>query len=256
MRNEYEALKRAKIYYGGHSFSIYYNGKTVVMEFVKPIKRSDEIKISSINSDHTCRELMCQDLLKELTGDGVVDGSSFPSKLRTKVFIRGCSTLSFYNVNYTNMVAGIRVINYLENLAGFEHKTYIRDMGNKRVLIVGPDQWLRTIPHFSLYLMLLKIISFIPINHREKWISYLKRASTTKATGISQTCNYLRYTLNKKPKAIKSMMENYESLVKTVEYKNVSSYSDVSSEGLHRVTTFKNISEYHNKFVQKLEELS
>lgn len=255
MRNEYEVLKRAKVTYVGDSFSIYRNGKTVIMEFVKPIKYGGKIRISPINMNHTCRELMCWDLLRELSGDGVMDYSSFPGKLRTKVFIRGCSTMSFYNVNYTNMVTGIRVINYLENLAGFEHKTYIRDMGNKRVLIVGPDQWLRTIPHFSLYLMLLKIISFIPINHLEKWTSYLKRASITKATGISQTCNYLRYTLNKKPKAIKSMMENYESLVKTVKYKDAYLYN-VSNEGLHGVTTFKNISECHSKFVQKLEELS
>lgn len=232
-------------------FGIFYTDKNIVSAFVEVDKSSQGgVNVEETSNWENCREIASEALASELTDTGACSCGCCDY---IKVYL-DFTSIALNSVNYENMVKGLRVINYFEKVAGF-NPTFIKPIGYypksaktaspepNTVYVCGPKEWQQGVPFFSLYLMLLKTVSFVEIKPKEKARTYLKRAAeTVKEKKFTPDCLFqLNILLKHHQDIITIVMRNFNKLKDSLDYGTPNPYvEELGVEGINRLTYLAN----------------
>lgn len=196
--------------------------------FARLVEEDNKLFVDALITPVSCREVLSSYFIGFCRGLGGYDnvfraGDGRLLKDRRKAIGAKTSTvLILYSYSYNNISRTLKVINRKEKAAGWG-TTSVADLGEVEyytkeptkvpaVLLVASRNWLRSIPHLSLFILLLRLFSTHPIMPNETDKAYWEKLCTFN----SPDSLWLKHFLELHPKILDLFLTNAKQITKEV----------------------------------------
>ena len=195
--------------------------------FARLVEREDKLYLEVLSLQKTCREELALDYLYYWSGRKsdyymiedrtVTDVTRWFSPKNSVIFV-------LHGYDFGNLKEGIEILNHYEKEAKWG-TTSVTNLGSfhknnganiQTTLVISSRNWLRSIPHLSLFVLMLRVFHRVPKGNMsvQDYLNHIRFLSTVYGTsvGANKDFKYLNSFLDLHPKVIELFMKNTKTI--------------------------------------------